>query len=97
MRQHALGIGRGLHALCGAGEQPVVEMRAQLVEHGAGGGLRHAQALGRPGDAAGLVDLVEHGEPFEIELGHWDVLPQGSAAAIIEKRDWKYWPEGLRK
>jgi len=61
---------RGLHALGGAGEQAVVEVRAQLVQRGAGRRLRHAQPLRGLRDVAGLVDLVEHGEPFEIELGH---------------------------
>ena len=47
VRTDALRMGRGLHALRGAREQPVVEMRAQLVEHGAGRRLRHVRA-GRP-------------------------------------------------
>jgi len=70
MRQQAFGMRRGLHAARGAGEQPVVEVHTQLVEHGADGRLRQAQLLGRLRHAAGLVDLVEHGEPLEIELGH---------------------------
>jgi hypothetical protein len=95
-RVDALRVRRGLHALGGAGEQPVVEVGAQLVQRGAGRGLRHAQPLGRPGDVAGLVDLVEHGEPFEIELGHGKGLFQAKDT-IIEISNSVYWPPVLRK
>ncbi|MDT4835177.1 hypothetical protein FQZ97_688330 [compost metagenome] len=99
VRVDALGVRRGLHALRGAGEQAVVEVRAQLVQRRAGRRLRHAQALGRLGDVAGLVDLVEHGEPFEIELGH-GVRRDGALKAkgtIIEISNSVYWHAVLRK
>jgi hypothetical protein len=106
VRVDALGMRRGLHALRGAGEEAVVEVRAQLVQRRAGRRLRHAQPLGGLGDVAGLVDLVEHGEPFEIELGHGRVSFGAECWAgdclrakdtIIEISNFVYWLPVLRK
>ena len=44
--------------------------RAQLVQHGAGRRLRHAEAIGRLRDAAGPKDFVEHRQPVQVELRH---------------------------
>jgi hypothetical protein len=40
------------------------------VQGDAGVGLRHAAALRGQRDALRLVDLDEHAEPVEVELGH---------------------------
>jgi hypothetical protein len=74
-QQQFAGIGRQLFGACGghdapAGfhEQGVAGNGAQFVEQVAHGGLRHAQALGGGGDAAGLHHGHQHAQEVSVQL-----------------------------